>query len=227
MTLHLLIPAAGRGRRFGSTTAKQYHQLGGRMIAEWTLDVWRETAIDGRRLLILAEQDAAGRALAEGDPSFDWVPGGRERADSVLAGLDALDAGADDWVMVHDIARPCVRVADIEALRRHCRETGEGAILARPLTDSIKRRGAGRLHSLDRRELWAALTPQCFPVEPLRAALRQALAGGETLTDEAAAMERIDYPVGLVEGAADNLKLTRAEDLALVECHLRAQGRLS
>lgn len=227
MTLHLLLPAAGIGQRFGQPTPKQYCPIADKTVAEWTLDLWQPIAIDGRRLLILRDDDVIGQALAEQYPAWDWVVGGAERADSVLAGLDALDAGADDWVMVHDIARPCVSAADIDRLWQQCQSTGRGAILARPLTDTIKRQQDGQVTSLDRRQLWAAMTPQCFPVIALRDALKAALAAGDTITDEASALERLGAPVELVEGSADNIKLTRAEDLALVEFYLRQQGRLS
>ncbi|WP_108126835.1 2-C-methyl-D-erythritol 4-phosphate cytidylyltransferase [Saccharospirillum mangrovi] len=226
MTLHLLLPAAGIGQRFGQNTPKQYCPVAGKRLAEWTLDLWRGVAIDGRRLLILREDDAVGQSLISNYPKLESVTGGAERADSVLAGLDALDAGPDDWVMVHDIARPCIRADDIARLWHHCQQTGRGALLARPLTDTIKRQVDGELTSLDRRQLWAAMTPQCFPVLMLRDALRDALNTGESITDEASAMERLGCPVDLVEGAADNIKLTRAEDLALVEFYLQQQGRL-
>jgi len=227
MTLHLLLPAAGIGQRFGQSIPKQYCQIAGKTPAEWTLDVWQSIAIDGRRLLILREDDDVGQQLADRYASVERVLGGTERADSVLAGLNALDAGSDDWVMVHDIARPCVSAADIARLWQHCQATGHGALLARPLTDTIKRQQGDQVTSLDRRQLWAAMTPQCFPVVALRDALKDALAAGATITDEASALERLGAPVDLVEGAADNIKLTRAEDLALVEFYLRQQGRLS
>ncbi|PTY37165.1 2-C-methyl-D-erythritol 4-phosphate cytidylyltransferase [Saccharospirillum sp. MSK14-1] len=227
MTLHLLLPAAGIGQRFGHSTPKQYCQLAGKTVAEWTLDLWQHVAIDGQRLIVLREDDAVGLDMVQQHASLQPVTGGAERADSVLAGLNALDTGADDWVMVHDIARPCVRTADIDRLWHHCQSTGNGAILARPLTDTIKRQHDGRVSSLDRRQLWAAMTPQCFPVIALREALTEALAAGDSITDEASALERIGVPVDLVEGAADNIKLTRADDLALVEFYLRQQGRLA
>ncbi|MFG1497081.1 2-C-methyl-D-erythritol 4-phosphate cytidylyltransferase [Saccharospirillum sp. HFRX-1] len=227
MTLHLLLPAAGIGQRFGQPTPKQYCQIAGKTLAEWTLDLWQSIDIDGRRLLVLREDDVIGQRLTDQDATLERVVGGAERADSVLAGLNALDAGPDDWVMVHDIARPCVSATDIKRLWQHCQRTGHGALLAKPLTDTIKRQQGDQVTSLDRRQLWAAMTPQCFPVIALRDALKAALAAGATITDEASALERLGAPVDLVEGSADNIKLTRAEDLALVEFYLRQQGRLS
>lgn len=226
MTLHLLLPAAGLGQRFGREIPKQYCTVGDKRIAEWTLELWQSITIDGRRLLVLRADDSEGRALAQYYPAVEVVSGGAERADSVLAGLRALPDGPDDWVMVHDIARPCVRAEDIDRLWSHCRATGQGALLARPLSDTIKRSRDSAVTTLDRRELWAAMTPQCFPVRALREAILAAARAGVSITDEASALERLDYPVGLVEGAADNIKLTRAEDLALVEFHLQQQGRL-
>lgn len=226
MTVHLLLPAAGVGRRFSQALPKQYTRLHDRTILEWTLDLWRQVPIDGRRLLVLGAGDTRGQTLAQRYPGVICAPGGAERADSVLAGLDALDADGNDWVMVHDIARPCTRVEDIEKLSVHCRRTGRGGLLATPLTDTIKRYHKGRVSTLNREELWSALTPQCFRYDLLRTALSEALAAGTPITDEASAMEAAGHPVELVEGAADNIKLTKADDLALVEYYLIQQGRL-
>ncbi|GGX61681.1 2-C-methyl-D-erythritol 4-phosphate cytidylyltransferase [Saccharospirillum salsuginis] len=226
MTDHLLLPAAGVGRRFGHDRPKQYCTLADRTLMEWTLDLWLNVRLDGRRLLILAQSDSQGRDIARSYSNLDVAVGGEERADSVLAGLEALNAQEQDWVLVHDIARPCVRVEDIERLLDHCHRTGRGGLLATPVSDTIKRRDGDAVSTIDRRQLWSALTPQCFRFGELKQALASALSAGVTITDEASAMERAGFPVDLVEGARDNLKLTRPEDRALIEFYLMQQGRL-
>lgn len=227
MTFHLLFPAAGLGRRFGRDLPKQYTRLHQKTIIEWALDAWRDVPLAGQRLMILAPGDDQGRDLVRRCPPWQDVDGGAERADSVLAGLAALRAQAGDWVLVHDVARPCVRRTDIEKLLEHCRDTQRGALLATPLIDTIKRLRRGRLTTLDRDELWAAQTPQCFRYGELKAALETARAQGFPVTDEASAMEAAGHVVDLVEGSPDNVKLTRADDLALVEFYLNQQGRLT
>jgi 2-C-methyl-D-erythritol 4-phosphate cytidylyltransferase len=224
--VHQLFPAAGVGQRFGQPHPKQYTLLAGKTLLEWTLDAWNDVPFDGERLLVLSCDDERGRKLALGYPGLRCVTGGAERADSVLAGLAELEADADDWVMVHDIARPCVRQDDIIALLAHCRMTGQGALLARPLTDTIKRSHGGRVSTVERSELWAAMTPQCFRYGQLRKALTFGREQAVNLTDEASAIEWLGEPVGLVVGSADNIKLTHPDDLGLVTYYLTKQGRL-
>lgn len=225
--VHLVYPAAGVGQRFGQSHPKQYTQLAGKTLLEWTLDAWNGLPFQGERILVLSANDTRGRALALKYPGLRCVGGGAERADSVLAGLMAMDAAEDDWVMVHDIARPCVRQTDILALLAHCQSEGRGALLARPLTDTIKRKQGERVSTVDRRQLWAAMTPQCFRYGLLHKALSRGLAEAMPLTDEASAMEWLGEPVGLVSGSGDNIKVTHPDDLALVAFYLEQQGRLT
>lgn len=225
--VHLVFPAAGVGQRFGQPHPKQYTLLAGKTLLEWTLDAWKDVPFQGERILVLSGNDERGRALAARYPGLNCVKGGAERADSVLAGLAAMNAADDDWVMVHDIARPCVRRADILALLDHCQSEGRGALLARPLTDTIKRMQGDRVSTVDRRQLWAALTPQCFRFGRLYRALSLGLANAVSLTDEASAMEWMGDPVGLVSGSGDNIKVTHPDDLTLVAFYLQQQGRLT
>lgn len=225
--VHLVFPAAGIGQRFGRPHPKQYTRLAGKTLLEWTLDVWQGLPFQGDRILVLSADDARGRALAKRYPGMRCVQGGSERADSVLAGLAAMDAAENDWVMVHDIARPCVRQSDILALLDHCLSEDRGALLARPLTDTIKHWHDDQVSTVDRRALWAALTPQCFQFGPLHRALSAGLADALPLTDEASAMEWLGEPLGLVSGRSDNIKVTHPDDLALVAFYLGKQGRLT
>lgn len=223
MSVHLLLPAAGSGRRFGAAKAKQYYPVLGKPLIEWTLSCWQGPLISGQRLLMVHPQDQDIHQVLPAFPEYHLVTGGEERMDSVLAGLSALDAADDDWVLVHDIARPCVRLSDIEALLERCESTGIGGLLATPLTDTVKRSHGGKISTVDRSELWAAQTPQCFRYKPLLRALTEAQRQQVNLTDEASAMEWAGHPVQLVAGSRDNVKLTHPEDVTMIEAVLRTR----
>jgi 2-C-methyl-D-erythritol 4-phosphate cytidylyltransferase len=151
--------------------------------------------------------------------------GGQERCLSVINALNALNniAAADDWVLVHDAARPCVRLHDIDKLIHELKDHPVGGILAVPAHDTLKRGGkaAEIIETVDRRDLWQAQTPQMFRLQALRKALQQAIEDGFLVTDEASAMEHLGLKPKLVEGHADNIKVTRPEDLPLAEFYLQ------
>lgn len=155
------------------------------------------------------------------------VAGGEERCHSVFNALDWLsgEASPDDWVLVHDAARPCVRHEDIEALIQTLSDHPVGGLLAQPVRDTIKQADShGEVYAtVERKGLWHALTPQMFRLEPLRQAVQDAIAAGVLVTDEAAAMERAGYRPKLVPGHSDNLKITHPDDLALAEFYLQRQ----
>ena len=160
-------------------------------------------------------------------PRVQRVVGGAERPESVLRLLDALAERVpeEEWVLVHDAVRPCVRSADIDRLIDCLADHPAGGLLGTPVRDTIKRADpAGRVEATVAREgLWHALTPQMFRLGALRQALAGALAAGVLVTDEAAAMEWAGWRPELVEGTADNLKITRPEDLALAAFYLARQ----
>lgn len=164
-------------------------------------------------------------------PSIITVTGGEERCQSVYNGLLALAGrvGEGDWILVHDAARPCVRVADIELLLATVNEQqGNGGLLASRITDTVKRGDAGKsstsvVETVDRGCLWRALTPQVFRYDVLRQALERAIENGEPVTDEAQAVERMGLRPLLVEGNADNIKITHPQDLPIAEFYLRRQ----
>jgi len=222
-----VVPAAGAGRRMGAAVPKQYLALGSCTVLEHTLRALAALDLAGL-VLALAADDTHGRTLAQPFKGVQVVTGGAERAWSVLAGLDALlpQARANDWVLVHDAARPCVRGADVRRLCEVALDSGVGTILALPLSDTVKRVGADRRieQTLDRGQLWCAQTPQCFPLQALRAALAAALQQGDLVTDEAAAMERAGHPVQVLAGAPDNIKITHAADLPLAAFFLARQA---
>ncbi|MDX1635321.1 MAG: 2-C-methyl-D-erythritol 4-phosphate cytidylyltransferase, partial [Marinobacter sp.] len=155
------------------------------------------------------------------DTRIDTCAGGAERSDSVLLALEALAhrAGPEDWVLVHDVARPCLSQQDLHNLVQSLADHPVGGLLACPVSDTLKQADAANAvaGTLDRRRLWRALTPQMFRYGALRAALEQAGADGIPLTDEASAMEHAGLSPQLVEGRPDNIKVTVPADLGLAE----------
>lgn len=225
-----VVPAAGRGRRFGGEVPKQYLPILGRTVLHHALE---RLALHPRvrgLVVVLAADDARWPGWRElhGKPVLACT-GGEERADSVLAGLRALPdtVRERDWVLVHDAARPCLRHDDLDRLLDHGMAHGVGAILAAPVRDTLKRaRANGEIAGSEPRDgLWRAFTPQLFRRATLTRALESALLAGAAITDEAMAIERLGLRPMLVEGAEDNLKITTPGDLALAEYVLARLGR--
>ncbi|MCB1689444.1 MAG: 2-C-methyl-D-erythritol 4-phosphate cytidylyltransferase [Halioglobus sp.] len=222
-----VLPAAGIGARMGAELPKQYLQVAGATLLEHSLRALLACERIAGVVVALHPQDTRAQQLPViQDARVQTVPGGEQRSDSVLAGLDALSgrAGPQDWVLVHDAARPCLQATDIDALIRAVIERDTGGILAEPIVDTVKQASGDALveRTLDRTTLWRAQTPQMFRLEELRRALSQALARGSAVTDEASAMELAGYPVQLVVGPAGNLKVTVPEDLPLAAWYLQA-----
>jgi len=219
--LWCVVPAAGRGARFGGSIPKQYLPLAGKPLILHTLErLAAHPRITGL-MVVLAAKDPLWPKLesVNGKPVRTAI-GGSERGDSVLAGLRALpdSVGDADFVLVHDAARPCVRYEDLGRLITAGTQAG-GALLAAPLRDTLKRAdGNGRSIATESREArWRALTPQMFRRGELTIALERARAQGLVVTDEAMAMERVGILPLLVEGAEDNIKVTTPADLKLAE----------
>jgi 2-C-methyl-D-erythritol 4-phosphate cytidylyltransferase len=217
-----VLPAAGSGRRFGGELPKQYVMLAGRFLLEHSLRaVLDHDDVDGA-VVVLAADDPHWPGWRElgGKPVLSCV-GGSERADSVLAGLAALPASLSDdqWVLVHDAARPCLHRDDLANLLLLGQGDPVGALLAAPVRDTLKRADeSGHSRGTEPREaLWRALTPQLFRRGGLTRALEAALRAGVRVTDEAMAMERLGLSPRLVEGREDNLKVTTPADLQLAE----------
>ena len=226
-----IVPAAGRGMRLGGDLPKQYVRVCGQpLIAHALQALLAHPAVQGA-IVVLAEGDAywPGWTGLAGKPLRTCI-GGRERADSVLAGLAALpdEVRADEFVLVHDAARPNLRQADLDRLLDVGRADPVGAILAAPVPDTLKRAGDdGGIDATEPRErLWRALTPQLFRRLQLTRALQAARDTGLAVTDESMAMERQGHRPLLVEGSDDNLKVTTAADLALVEFLLQRRAEL-
>jgi 2-C-methyl-D-erythritol 4-phosphate cytidylyltransferase len=215
-----VIPAAGRGTRFGGELPKQYLQVAGKPLIGHALDALLAHPRVAGAMVALAADDAhwPGWTTLHGKPLLR-CDGGDERADSVLAALHALPAavGDDALVLVHDAARPNLHHDDIERLIVAAEAHADGAILAAPVRDTLKRadHGACIAATEPRDGLWRALTPQAFRRGVLTGALEKARAAGVLVTDEAMAMERLGARPRLVEGREDNLKVTTPADLAL------------
>jgi len=206
--VHVVVPAAGLGLRMGASLPKQYLPLIDRPILQWTLETL--TSLNPANLMVaINAEDKWFRELPE-IGHIKPVLGGQTRAQSVLNALNELDAPDDDWVLVHDAVRPCLRLESAQRLIEVALSDGMGAILAQPVTETLKRADGQRIQAtVDRNNLWRAQTPQIFPF----AALREALAGNLEATDEASAMEALGHSVKLVPGDHDNIKITTKSDL--------------
>ncbi|NKF49763.1 2-C-methyl-D-erythritol 4-phosphate cytidylyltransferase [Shewanella sp. WXL01] len=216
-----IVPAAGIGSRMKADIPKQYLMLGEQPILAHTLDCLLSHPQITQVIVALNPQDEFFADLPQArHPKLVIVIGGAERADSVLAGLQA--APADSWALVHDAARPCLTHQDIDALIASRTEFTQGAILAMPVRDTMKRSDAnGRIvDTVERELLWHALTPQYFASAELKLNLQAALDAGAKITDEASAMEWAGVNPGLVVGRADNIKVTHPDDLALAKLFL-------
>lgn len=225
-----VVPAAGVGKRMQADRPKQYLEIEGRPLIEYAISgLMADPHIEGVVVAISAE-DQYWPELEICLEKPLWVAeGGVERCHTVLNALQVLTvyANDEDWVLVHDAARPCVRAEDIAQLIARLANDEVGGLLAVPVRDTMKRAGDKQrvINTEDRQGLWHALTPQMFRFGKLRHALEQALEDEALVTDEASAMELAGYEPLLVEGHADNIKVTRPEDLALAAFYLQQQGR--
>ena len=223
-----VVPAAGIGKRMQSDRPKQYLRLIDRPVIEHTIN----------KLLELQQVKGAVVALQAEDPYWSQVrirsskpvlvaPGGEERCYSVINALELLSRQAayqreTAWALVHDAVRPCVSPDDIQHLIDCVAGTESGGLLAMPVRDTMKRADDDQraVKTLERDELWHALTPQLFSCHRLATALAAALEDGFMVTDESSAMEHAGYRPRLVQGREDNIKITRPADLRLAESYL-------
>ena len=221
-----IVPAAGSGARFGGTTPKQYEMLAGRPLIHYSLAVLCACPLIERVWVVLAPDDTGWR-------SFDWTPlgpklesvfsGGATRSASVANGLRAAATAVcdEDWLLVHDAARPCLSLPMLAHLCAELADDPVGGLLAVPVADTLKRADAGqRVAATEPRDgLWQAQTPQMFRYATLLAALSDTSA----VTDEAGAIEAAGLAPKLVKCDASNLKVTYPADLALAELILFAR----
>ncbi len=221
-----LIPAAGVGARMGADCPKQYLPLAGKLMLMHVLDTFASSpAISHTYVVVSAEDGYINELLSGAKHLADHVSviyeGGASRQQTVLNGLRAMreHVADDDWMLVHDAARPGLTGGLIDRLVNALREDAVGGLLALPVVDTLKRSDAnGRAETTVARDhLWAAQTPQMFRYALLRSALEQA----STVTDEAGAVEALGLKPKLVEGSPRNFKITLPHDVALAELHLK------
>jgi 2-C-methyl-D-erythritol 4-phosphate cytidylyltransferase len=213
----------------GGSRPKQYLPLAGRTVIEWSLAPFLAHARTAAIVVVLADQDLRWpQTTLAGESKIATTVGGAERMDSVLAGLRALQdrAAPDDWVLVHDAARPCLSATDLDRLLNELNDDPVGGLLAAPVVDTLKRADDGSRVSqtVPREKLWRALTPQMFRRDILQRALEEALARGFAVTDEAQAVEALGLQPKLVAGDPDNLKITLSEDLPRAERILQSRS---
>lgn len=217
-----VVPAAGIGARMGADIPKQYLRLQGKTVLEHTLAALLAHPKIAKVVVPIGAQDGWFHELdVAKNPDVIHTLGGKERADSVLAGLKLCDDY--DWVLVHDAARPCLQQSDINALIEAALSHSHGAILGAQVRDTMKRTDSqgNIINTVERELLWHALTPQMFPRELLQKALTQGLAENKNITDEASAIELLGMAPKMVIGRADNIKITRPEDMPLATLFLQ------
>ncbi len=220
-----IVPAAGIGSRMGDELPKQYLRIADRTLIEHACEALLNcSAITGLVLALHPDDDMMSTLGLGSNERVATVVGGAERADSVLAALKGLAprATADDWVLVHDAARPCLQTLSVEQMLQQLSGHEVGGLLARPVTDTVKRASAtGQVEAtLPRERLWLAQTPQMFRYGLLLNALQSANTDEVKVTDESAALERLGYQPMVLAGPASNIKVTYPQDLALAAWYL-------
>lgn len=222
MNYWVIIPAAGIGKRMGTEIPKQYLKIGEKTVLEHTISHFQNIPQIKGIIVCLAPDDLFFNQLSISKQVM-ITNGGKERSDSVLNGLNYLEQYAEenDWILVHDAARPCVRKSDICNLMISLENHEVGGLLAVPVRDTMKRTQKHQVEmTISRENLWHALTPQMFRFKLLKTALETALKKQQTITDESQAIEFLGLHPIIVEGHADNLKITHPNDLELAHLFL-------
>jgi 2-C-methyl-D-erythritol 4-phosphate cytidylyltransferase len=221
-----IVPAAGVGKRMNADRPKQYLMLVGKTVIEQSLSRLLQANVFSAIAVAISAEDPYWPELSISQHEvIITAPGGKERADSVLSGLRSISDKAkdDDWVLVHDAARPCLTASDIHLLIDTLKNDEVGGILALSSHDTLKNvDGNEILNTLDRRHIWRALTPQMFRYGLLKMALEEA-ESNSLVTDEASALELMGFKPKIVEGRPDNIKITRSEDLVLAQFYMEQQ----
>jgi 2-C-methyl-D-erythritol 4-phosphate cytidylyltransferase len=223
-----VIPAAGSGSRFSKTELKQYQYIQNRTVLEHTIGLISQLPLNGY-VLAIGTQDTFAQTLAfQNIDKAHFCIGGAERVHSVLNALNHLLNFADenDWVLVHDAARPCVTIDCLNTLFQTAVESNHSAILAIPVRDTLKQVKSGNQidKTVSRDFLWQAQTPQITKIGKLKKAIEHALENNVTITDEASALEYMGETVQVVMGRSDNIKITYPDDLELARLILQSQS---
>ena len=229
-----VIPAAGVGKRMQASTAnntpKQYLEIQGRTILEHTLVRLKQINNLAGIVLVLGKDDNWWSQLDESsNAEIITATGGEQRVNSVYNGLQALEnvANAQDWILVHDAVRPCVPLPDLNTLCSELDDVETGGLLAAPVRETLKKVNSKLMveSTVPREDYWLAATPQMFRYGVLSTAIEKALHDKVQITDEAHAMERAGYAVKVIQGSADNIKITHVEDIFMAEQILNKQAR--
>jgi 2-C-methyl-D-erythritol 4-phosphate cytidylyltransferase len=233
----VVIPAAGVGRRMESSLPKQYLSVMGKTILEHVVTRFLSLSVVAGVVVVVSPEDTIWQTMAlSSHPKVKTVMGGKERAHSVLNGLSALhdSLSENDWVLVHDAARPCIKPSDIFYLIERLKEHPVGGLLGLPQQETLKEvrsiyeHASGGLlanihKTVDRSLVWIAQTPQMFRFGLLKEALTSAVASGKNVTDEAQAIELKALSAMMVVGSAENIKLTYPDQLKIIRFILSEQ----
>ena len=233
MTIWAVLPAAGIGRRMGSSIPKQYLSIDGAPLILHSLRRLSAVKKIEKIVVVIHPEDSRWAELEksikeEFGNRIITVMGGGERYQSVLNGLTALTefAGKDDWVLVHDAVRPCVRTSDIENLIQKVSLHSIGGLLGSPVDNTLKRvdKELTVIETVDRESYWNALTPQMFRFALLKESIQTVVVSGKQVTDEAGAMEVAGFKPIMIAGHKDNIKITVEADLVLASQILKNQA---
>jgi len=232
--IHLIVVAAGIGSRFSKPAnkltqphpPKQYALIGNQSVLEHSIMAFDEIDIDDITVVIHPDDTYWQHLNIKSNHAINNTVGGAQRHDSVRNGLKSIQAAPQDWVLVHDAARPCVTPDEINSLINCCLNQQQGGLLVRPLTDTIKHSHDGNQvnKTINRNQLYAALTPQMFRCGELLKSLT--VFEADSITDESSAMESQGQQPLMVMGQSSNIKITEIFDLTIAECILRQQGRI-
>lgn len=219
--VYAMIVAAGTGSRYGADIPKQYLKAAGKTIVQHSVAKLVNSKYINDCQLVISTEDTVAKSLTWAGP-IRFCFGGDERWKSVFAGVKAIEntgAKPDDFVLIHDAARPCVMSDDIDAVITTALTERYGAILATPVADTLKKVDDMGIivKTADRADLWQAQTPQVFRLKYLKQVLLEVEAKGLSITDEASGFEQLGFPIRIVEGSRTNIKLTYPSDLSLIE----------
>ncbi|UZE97362.1 2-C-methyl-D-erythritol 4-phosphate cytidylyltransferase [Alkalimarinus alittae] len=220
----VIVPAAGVGSRMNADRPKQYLPLSDKTVIEHTLEKLLSYPLFDHLLVGVSVDDQYWeRFPISCNKRVVRFDGGKERVDTVLNGLQLIAdrASPDDWVLVHDVARPCITLNDIDRMVKALEADDVGGILGVPVADTVKKVvNGGIVNTVDRSSLWRAYTPQMFRYQALYSALENGLNKGVVITDEASAMEAEGLTPKMIQGSAENIKITQPGDLHLAEIYL-------
>jgi len=219
----VVIPASGIGSRMQASLPKQYLKIADQPILQITINQMAKLNTKGM-VVAIAPHDTYFDSLKI-DNQTQHCLGGKERVHSVLNALLHIknQDQSNPWVLVHDAARPCVDLKDIQTLMTHCINSQQGGILANKAVDTLKLKQDNQVSTIDRSNIWQAQTPQCFRLNDLTCAIETGLKNNTLITDEASAMEAMGFNISLIEAKRSNIKITQPEDLALAQFFLEMQ----